>query len=208
MRGLAAPSRACQHRSMSAGMARARAAMVMLRISDEIRFTASKSPSDAMGNPASMMSTCSLSSCRAIRSFSSTFMLNPGACSPSLNVVSKIEMRSIRLFSLIRDGLYGAVLSPGIPEDALQKDVLKIFDDFFARTRTRRLVPLIRPVQHSKQRKSGKLRVDIPDIEFLDNIGDELRSHPDVFLLSLVDPGPVGRRKCFAFVKEPGHFQI
>src|SRR5881296_2060779 len=95
MRGAAAPSSACQHRSISAGTARASPAIFTLRISAAIFFTASKAPSEAMGNPASMTSTCRRSSCRAIFSFSSTFMLKPGACSPSLNVVSKMMIRSI-----------------------------------------------------------------------------------------------------------------
>ena len=45
--------------------------------------TASKSPTDAMGNPASMTSTPSAASARAISSFSAMFMLAPGDCSPS-----------------------------------------------------------------------------------------------------------------------------
>ena len=45
---------------------------------------------EAMGKPASMMSTPSDSSCRAMRIFSAMVMENPGDCSPSLSVVSKI----------------------------------------------------------------------------------------------------------------------
>ena len=55
--------------------------------------TASKSPIDAMGNPASMTSTPIAASARAISSFSAIFMLAPGDCSPSRNVVSKIRTR-------------------------------------------------------------------------------------------------------------------
>ena len=57
--------------------------------------TASKSPSDDAAKPASMTSTPSRSSWRAITSFSSTFMVAPGDCSPSRSVVSKICTRSI-----------------------------------------------------------------------------------------------------------------
>ena len=56
--------------------------------------TASKSPGEAIGNPASMMSTPSAASARATSSFSARFMLAPGDCSPSRSVVSKIRTRS------------------------------------------------------------------------------------------------------------------
>ncbi len=55
--------------------------------------TASKSPTEAIGNPASMMSTPIAASARATSSFSAIFMLAPGDCSPSRNVVSKIRTR-------------------------------------------------------------------------------------------------------------------
>ena len=51
----------------------------------------SKSPGDDAAKPASMMSTLSRSSWRAIAIFSSTFMVQPGDCSPSRSVVSKIR---------------------------------------------------------------------------------------------------------------------
>ena len=57
IRGRAAPSSASQQRSMSAGTARARPAIVTLRISRGDPFHSFESPSDAIGNPASMMST-------------------------------------------------------------------------------------------------------------------------------------------------------
>jgi hypothetical protein len=56
--------------------------------------TESKSPGDEAGKPASITSTPNLSSCLAILSFSALFMLAPGDCSPSLNVVSKNITRS------------------------------------------------------------------------------------------------------------------
>ena len=54
--------------------------------------TASESAGEAMGNPASMMSTPSASSACAMRSFVATSIENPGACSPSRSVVSKMMM--------------------------------------------------------------------------------------------------------------------
>ena len=56
--------------------------------------TASKSPSEAMGKPASRTSTPRSASVAAIRRFSRTVMLQPGDCSPSRRVVSKIVTRS------------------------------------------------------------------------------------------------------------------
>ena len=88
MRGRAACESAAQARSMSAGMARARPAMIGRRTAPAMVRTASKSPSDEIGKPASMMSTPRRSSCWASRSFSAAVMLKPGACSPSRSVVS------------------------------------------------------------------------------------------------------------------------
>jgi hypothetical protein len=55
--------------------------------------TAAKSPSEAIGKPASMMSTPISSRSCAISSFSSWVMVAPGDCSPSRRVVSKINTR-------------------------------------------------------------------------------------------------------------------
>ena len=68
--------------------------MIGRRTSRAMRRTDSASSFDAIGNPASMMSTPSVSSCRASWSFSSIRSENPGACSPSRNVVSKMVNRS------------------------------------------------------------------------------------------------------------------
>ena len=62
--------------------------------SSAIRRTASKSPGDAIGKPASMMSTPMRANCRAISSFSSMFSVAPGDCSPSRRVVSKMRTTS------------------------------------------------------------------------------------------------------------------
>ena len=79
---------------MSSGTARARPHTTTPLRSRAIRRTASKSSGEAMGKPASMMSTPSHTSCRAISSFSSEVSEAPGDCSPSRRVVSKMYTRS------------------------------------------------------------------------------------------------------------------
>ena len=64
-----------------------------------ISCTAAKSPSDAIGKPASMMSTPISSSSSATSSFSSWVMVAPGHCSPSRKVVSKMTTRSLSDFA-------------------------------------------------------------------------------------------------------------
>src|SRR5438093_13486073 len=59
------------------------------------------SAGDAMGNPASMMSTPSVSSAWAMASFAGTSIEKPGACSPSRNVVSKTVTRAGVLMALL-----------------------------------------------------------------------------------------------------------
>src|SRR5216684_698782 len=71
------------------------------RISAATRRTASASFGEAIGKPASMMSTPSASSARASASFSSTCSEKPGPCSPSRRVVSKIRIRSIAMTPLV-----------------------------------------------------------------------------------------------------------
>src|SRR5215212_1931462 len=64
--------------------------------------TASKSPGEVIGKPASMMSTPSRASCCAISSFSWRLSEMPGDCSPSRRVVSKIRTRSLPALSFMR----------------------------------------------------------------------------------------------------------
>ena len=59
-----------------------------------IASTASKSPGEVIGKPASMTSTPRRASCWAISSFSAVFSETPGDCSPSRSVVSKMTTRS------------------------------------------------------------------------------------------------------------------
>ena len=87
---------ASQARSMSRSLHRARPQTDEPVISVAIARTASKSPTEAIGNPASMTSTPSPASARATSSFSAMFMLAPGDCSPSRRVVSKIRTRFAR----------------------------------------------------------------------------------------------------------------
>ena len=66
-----------------------------------IACTASKSPGEAIGKPASMTSTPRRASWWAISSFSPVFSEMPGDCSPSRSVVSKMRtwLRSMRLMT-------------------------------------------------------------------------------------------------------------
>ena len=64
--------------------------MIGPRFWSAISFTELKSPGDAAGKPASIISTFRSVRAREILSFSPSVMLQPGACSPSLSVVSKI----------------------------------------------------------------------------------------------------------------------
>jgi hypothetical protein len=92
MRGFSATFTASQAAWMSFSMARARPATRGPLTSSAMALTASKSSGEAMGKPASMMSTPSFESWRAISSFSALFSVAPGACSPSRSVVSKMLM--------------------------------------------------------------------------------------------------------------------
>ena len=75
----------------SSGLAaRARPAMQESLTAPAIARTDSRSPLDEMGNPASIISTPNASSCFAASIFSLKCIEQPGACSPSLSVVSKI----------------------------------------------------------------------------------------------------------------------
>ena len=73
---------------MSACTARARPAITGPFTSRAIWEIASRSPGEVAGKPASMMSTFSLASWRAISTFSSMVKAMPADCSPSRSVVS------------------------------------------------------------------------------------------------------------------------
>src|SRR5882724_10156529 len=93
MRGWAAPRKAAAARRTSGSEVRHKAATVTSRHSAATALTAAKSPSEAIGKPASMTSTPSDWSFRARRTFSFRFIEQPGDCSPSRKVVSKILTR-------------------------------------------------------------------------------------------------------------------
>src|SRR6516164_2488622 len=95
MRGRFACASAFAARSTSSVQQRARAATCAQGNSRLTASTASKSPSLAIGKPASRMSTPSSTSLRAMVNFSGTVMLQPGDCSPSRRVVSKMYTRSL-----------------------------------------------------------------------------------------------------------------
>ena len=90
MRGDSARETAFQQASTSSAFARARPAMIGPRTSSAISETASRSPGEENGKPASMMSTFRRASWRATSSLSSIVKPTPADCSPSRSVVSKI----------------------------------------------------------------------------------------------------------------------
>ncbi len=90
IRGRAESLIASQAASMSPFWARARPQITGPSTSRAIRSTASKSPGDVIGNPASMTSTPSFANWVAISTFSEVFREIPGDCSPSLSVVSNM----------------------------------------------------------------------------------------------------------------------
>ena len=100
IRAFSAGSIASIVRSMSRGIVRHRPAITGPRISVAIARTASKSPGDAAGKPASMISTFISASTLATRSFCPRLILKPGLCSPSLKVVSNILIMRLIYFSL------------------------------------------------------------------------------------------------------------
>ena len=86
-------------RATSRSFARASEQIVDSRIASAMAFTHSKSPLELAAKPASITSTLSRSSCRAMRSFSSRVMEAPGDCSPSRKVVSKMMSLSVMVCS-------------------------------------------------------------------------------------------------------------
>lgn len=80
-----------QAHSISGNFARHSAATDDDLIAWATACTARKSPSEAIGKPASMISTPSRSSCCAMRIFCSMSILQPGDCSPSRKVVSNMS---------------------------------------------------------------------------------------------------------------------
>src|SRR5207245_6804819 len=94
MRGRLASLTAWAHLSTSSWTQRARPATIGPSISRAMRCTARKSSGEAAGKPASITSTRSCWSWRAMASFCSEVIENPGDCSPSRRVVSKMRTAS------------------------------------------------------------------------------------------------------------------
>jgi hypothetical protein len=95
MRARLASFRASAARAMSRSLARASEQMVESLMARAMACTDSKSPLELAAKPASITSTFSRSSWRAMRSFSSRVMEAPGDCSPSRRVVSKMISWSV-----------------------------------------------------------------------------------------------------------------
>src|SRR5215471_10242829 len=123
--------------SISGRLARARPAMAASRTSRAMLCTPSRSPLLLIGKPASITSMRIAASIRATSSFSPVFMVNPGDCSPSLSVVSKIRIispipaASVRSplglgFGLLhrRSATGGFALEPGHHRAQLAPDLL------------------------------------------------------------------------------------
>ena len=90
IRGRCESLTAPQAASMSALWVRARPQITGPSTRRAISPTASKSPGEVIGKPASITSTPRRASCWAISTFSAVFSEMPGDCSPSRSVVSKI----------------------------------------------------------------------------------------------------------------------
>ena len=100
MRGRSESLTAFQAASTSCAFARASPQMTGPCTSRAMACTASKSPGEEIGKPASITSTPSRASWCAISSFSCLFSEIPGDCSPSRRVVSKIFTRSFSMRSM------------------------------------------------------------------------------------------------------------
>src|SRR6478736_1482998 len=94
-------------------------------VSWAIWWTASKSPCEAAGKPASITSTFSRASWRATSSFSAAVRPAPGACSPSRRVVSKIRIRPAATPSPKRGAMASNVMS-ALPAGRRARDRLRL----------------------------------------------------------------------------------
>ena len=109
---------ASAQRSMSAMPARARPQTVLSVTISAILRTASKSPLEAIGKPASITSTPISSRILASSSFSSSDIEAPGDCSPSRMVVSKMMTRpdllSVEGMSVMEGSLFSGRAWKGV----------------------------------------------------------------------------------------------
>src|SRR3954451_17371134 len=114
MRGLLAPCSDSIAASMSSSLVRASEATTQSTACETARMP-STSPGDEIAKPASMMSTPSRSSWRAISTFSAAFSAMPGDCSPSRNVVSNIRTVSVGIAGVLLRGRERTHLSRWLP---------------------------------------------------------------------------------------------
>ncbi len=98
---------ASPQRSISATPARAKPQTVLSVTISATRRTASKSPLEAIGKPASITSTRMSSRILASSSFSSMDMEAPGDCSPSRMVVSNTMTRSGSMMLVMEGSRFG-----------------------------------------------------------------------------------------------------
>src|SRR5690242_1223128 len=101
---------ASAQQSMSLKLARASPHTTAFLVRLAISLTAAKSPSEAIGKPASMTSTPIVSRSSATSSFSSCVIVAPGHCSPSRKVVSKMRTRSCSLLGALAFGAAAVAL--------------------------------------------------------------------------------------------------
>src|SRR5579859_2085440 len=107
---------ASAQQSMSLKLARESPQITAFLVRLAISLTAAKSPSEAIGNPASITSTPMVSSSSATSSFSSCVMVAPGHCSPSRKVVSKMRTRSASRLGAVDLGA-AALVTVGVGAD-------------------------------------------------------------------------------------------
>ena len=110
MRGILAYFRASAATSISFLTARVSPQTVAFFTNLAMASTEAKSPGLEIGKPASIMSTPNWSSRSAMTNFFSVASLQPGTCSPSLRVVSKIFTCSLDINAVL---LYENSISGG-----------------------------------------------------------------------------------------------
>ena len=103
MRGSAATFTASHAASISFSVERARDATVQSFTVFAMVLTDSKSPGEEIAKPASMISTFIFSRHFATSIFSRRFILQPGDCSPSRSVVSKIFICFIYVSPIMKE---------------------------------------------------------------------------------------------------------
>src|SRR6186997_3272914 len=182
--GLCATLMASIARCGSPSLQRARAATAMsCGVSSAIRRTASKSPGEAAGKPASMTSTLRRASWRATSSFSAAVRPAPGACSPSRRVVSKIRSLPAGTPSPKRGVMASNVMS-ALPAGRRARDRLRLAG------------------VHDDRLEERHLRAEV-GADLLDLVALVLLAQPaEVLAARLLDGDPLGRERAALDVRE------